>query len=390
MVVFFAQELIDIKLYHEIHISEIREFQKCEQSWQWKYNDRYYPLSKAKPLEFGTAYHAGMAAFFDPELPYIQAKGLNAFLGVNHEQKVQALSRTTDEEEIEQIKKDFDARATLGAGMLVYYFNEVHPKEDAFLTPKFTEVTFATQISSLWCECYRCKKKIDDAYENGTITEEEYNSLSRLPICAEGTIDIIFEHKNGHLVFGDWKTTSTLKDRHEWLHLDIQLKMYWWALRELGYNIREAFYNETLKAYPTMLNQLDKPRSGRMFSVDKTQVTNYDLAKLTVATYDKEAYLEGLYDAFLDWLRDNNPKTTQRTYAYYTDEELNIFGKYLEDVAARMIAAKRDNLMISPTSYNCGYCEFLQPCIEKQSAQEYQHILDSNYRIEKPYYDKDE
>ena len=59
-------EMIEERLFHEIHVSEIREFQKCHWAWSWKYVEKLYPYTSAEPLEFGTAMHAGMEARYDP------------------------------------------------------------------------------------------------------------------------------------------------------------------------------------------------------------------------------------------------------------------------------------------------------------------------------------
>ena len=62
-----TQKMIDLRLFHEIHVSEIREFQKCNWAWYWKYMEKWYPLTHAKPLEFGTAMHAAMEARYNPK-----------------------------------------------------------------------------------------------------------------------------------------------------------------------------------------------------------------------------------------------------------------------------------------------------------------------------------
>ena len=38
---------IDNRLYHEIHVSQIREYKKCAWAHDWKYKDQLYPWVKA-------------------------------------------------------------------------------------------------------------------------------------------------------------------------------------------------------------------------------------------------------------------------------------------------------------------------------------------------------
>src|ERR1035437_1447871 len=123
-------EYLGQKLFHEVHTSERKAFKNCRRKWEWTFRDKYYPLTTAKPLEFGTAFHKGMETYYDPatwdqDRTIISAEAIMAFIAKCEEQKKKAIEVANDIELQPDQEIDYAERVELGKGMLNYYFNEV-------------------------------------------------------------------------------------------------------------------------------------------------------------------------------------------------------------------------------------------------------------------------
>ena len=221
---------------HEIHVSEIRLFKKCRFAHVLKFVGMLYPKTTAKPLEFGTAYHAAKQVFYDPQTNGYPADArkelaILRFVQVCNEQK-DALGNGITEEE----KADYAERIELGVGMLEYYFSTVAPVEDINMEPMAVEQNFSVPIVNpetgepLMCKCDKCWDKIDqtDFDEEDHPTEAARRAYwDGLPVHLEGQIDLILRDlRNNKVWVLDWKTTARMADRHEWLELDEQVVNY--------------------------------------------------------------------------------------------------------------------------------------------------------------------
>ena len=253
-----TEKMIDLRLFHEIHVSEIREFQKCNWAWYWKYVEKWYPLTNAKPLEFGTAMHAAMEARYNPKYydkqEVAEALAVVTFTDINDKQ----LQNAKEAKGIffdETVIDDYNERRDLGIRMLEYYFTAIVDKEKDF-KPVAVEQNFivpipnATGTGTTYCRCEQCYKKWSD-YQLKTelvySVDETPPMFVGLPVVLEGKIDLILEYSNGKVWVRDWKNIGRFSDTVEWLENDLQLNLYLWALWKMGADIGGFEYFESKK-----------------------------------------------------------------------------------------------------------------------------------------------
>jgi hypothetical protein len=420
--------LIQKRLVHEIHTSERRSFRGCRRRWHWVFQDFYYPLVTAKPLEFGVAFHNAMETLYEPSTWQFATKAetrgtiLNAALEVFTKtcegQKKNHLAENNRQYLEGEVETDFEERLALGQGMLKYYWNEVAPGYDQNLTPKRVEVEFLVPIQNpddgqyLTCKCIRCQKTIQE-FKNKTIELRDNPDGSVSPkedlvellhmldwiekngliVVLAGRLDMLAEDQYGQLWIVDWKTAARLsrgdvsgQDRDEFLDLDDQIGSYVMALRrKLGLDVRGFIYVELKKAFPEPPTRNKTIRLGRMYSTNKQQSVDYDTYLATVKEHDTKAYEDGLYDEFLEYLQEAGERFHGRYQIAKTDEELEEIERNLFNEAADMVDP---NLRIYPSAgrFSCGFCAFRQPCLEKNRQGDFQYMLDTLYEKRNKHY----
>lgn len=335
------------------------------------------------------------------------------FVEVCNKQKAAYLTETNKQYiDNEELETDFNERVELGLGMLDYYTRDVAPKYDSHLYPIRVEVEFLVPIQNpdtdeyLFCHCKRCMKTIDEwiwktasestgsAIENERLANDAANlSKYGLPVCLAGRIDLLAEDAYGDYWIVDWKTATRLargdtsgQDRDEFLQLDDQIGSYVMALRrKLGLNVRGFVYVELKKAFPQPPERNKQIRLGRMYSVNKQQPLDYDTYLATVKEHDTDAYEAGLYDEFLNWLKEEGPNYHGRYQVHKSDNELEEIERQLFLEASDMCDP---NLRIypSPGRFSCGFCAFRQPCLETFGQGDPQYLLDTLFEKRDKHY----
>lgn len=407
-----VNDLIRRRLVHEVHTSERRSFRGCRRRWHWIFQDFYYPQVTAKPLEFGVAFHNAMEVLYDPDRwkwdrEIVKNAAKQTFVDTCNKQK-KAYLEVSPGMDVDA-EEDYNERVELGLGMLEYYCNDVAPKYDHGWTPLRVEVEFIVPIQNpdtdeyLWCKCKRCMKTIDEyATSLGALDGDQYTMICDLrvwglPVVLAGRIDLLAEDKYGHYWIVDWKTAARLargdvsgQDRDEFLDLDDQIGSYVMALRrKLGLDVRGFVYVELKKAFPEPPQRNKQIRLGRMYSTNKQQAVDYDTYLNTVKENDTAAYEAGLYDEFLDWLKEGGQNFHGRYQVAKTDEELEEIERNLFNEASDMVDP---NLRIYPSAgrFACGFCAFRQPCLERNRQGDFQYMLDTLYdKREKHYWVKE-
>ena len=389
-----VSELIELRLFHEIHVSEIREWQKCEWAWDWKYKQKLYSKRVAKPLEFGTAMHAAMEVLYKPELwkhesELREALAANAFLEEIKKQKAKAVENFgrffNDEDQI----AEYESRTELGLGILKYYKEVIEPQERDF-EPLFTEQSFVMPIQDndkyLLCYCNQCSSKWDK-----WISDTDYDGsyrFSGLPVVIEGKIDLVLKYDNGKVWVRDWKNIANFTDNMEWLDLDLQLNIYLWALWCMGLDIGGFEYFEQRKSFPKPPEQLARRYRGKLFSTSKSSDYEYTTYLEAVIRDDEDAYDAGLYDEYLAWLKDEGPKFHKLTRVKKSERAMQTLHGIILTTAKKIIATSPDNIVPSPTKFGCLFCDFRQPCIERMNGADYKHMIDMLFdKKEKHYYE---
>lgn len=390
-----VSELIELRLFHEIHVSEIREFQKCEWAWDWKYKQQLYPKRVARPLEFGTAMHAAMEILYKPELwvhdPELrEALAANAFIEETKAQKAKAIENFGQFFNNEDQAADYEERIALGLGILKYYKEVIEPSERDF-EPLYTEQSFVLPIADpktkryLTCTCAKCISKINAYWSDNDIDGRPPISL---PVVIEGKIDLVLKYSNGKVWVRDWKNIANFTENMEWLENDLQLNIYLWALWCFGLAIGGFEYFEQRKSFPKAPEPLARRYKGRLYSTSKTGDYEVNSYTAVVMMEDSEAYDAGLYDEYIQWLEEEGPKFHKLTRVTKTERAMEAIHDIVLKTAKKIIATTPLDIAPSPTKFNCLYCDFRQPCIERMNGADYPSMIDMLFdKKEKHYYE---
>lgn len=425
--------LIEQRLVHEVHTSERRSFRGCRRRWSWVFQDFYYPQVTAKPLEFGVAFHNAMETLYDPSTwsmtkhpagreVVLQAAITNFVETCKSQKKKFWDSDASSFADPDEVDADYEERLELGKGMLTYYWNDLAPDWDKHLTPIKVEVEFIVPIqnpddkSFLFCKCKRCQVTIQQwreqhievvEHSDGHIEPAEdlqeilrINGLIEqygLPVCLAGRLDMLVKDEHGDLWIVDWKTAARLargdasgQDRDEFLELDDQIGSYVMALRrKLGLNVRGFIYVELKKAFPEAPTRNKVMRLGRMYSVNQNQNVDFDTYLKTVKEHDTEAYEAGLYDDFLNFLKNGGVNFHGRYQIMKSDDELEEIERQLWMEAADMTDPDL-RIYASPGRFSCGFCAFRQPCLETYRQGDPTYLLDTLFdKRDKHYWARD-
>jgi len=331
-----------------IRTSDRNYFKRCRQLWDFtsKIRQNYEPEIVAKPLNFGTAIHAALEAFYDPQafknMGYESRVGigLGSFLKTIKEQKATHLRIRGAEDLAFEIEDDYEQQSALGIGMLQNYFSWARTNDN--FIPVYVEIEFEVPIEGL-----------DATYQ--------------------GRIDLIVQDEFGYYWIVDHKTTSQFGDV-EYLALDEQCGSYVWAIKKaIGIDIKGIIYNEIRKAVPEGPKVLKK---GTL-SVDKGANTTYELFLQACKNLDQPTEM---YADYLDYLKNNGKQFIRRTKVLKNSNELEVQERRIYLEAVDMI----NNPSIYPNAsrFNCMGCSFMQPCIAKQenNIEGMQFMLDNLFR----------
>lgn len=164
---------------------------------------------------------------------------------------------------------------------------------------------------------------------------------------------------------------------------------YVWALRSLGVDVQGFVYVEIKKAYPSNPKELTRLYKGRRFSTDKNTLTTAEMYREFVMEHDEQAYLEGLYDEHLAWLKREGPRFHQRHQIHKNDAEVDAVGHNIWLEAQDIVNNPR--VYPQPGRFSCNTCLFKQPCIGKNMNEDYQYTLDSMFeKRTRHYYEENE
>jgi hypothetical protein len=361
-----------------IRTSDRQTFKRCRQRWDYgsKLRQNYEPVRVAAPLDFGTAIHKALDVYYDPKTwtwlqddrrGIVEAAASMAFLETNREQLIRYESlRGTDE----AMRLEFDERVKLGMGMLHNYYGWASMRDN--FTPVYSEIEFEVPIP------------VPPGMETTYHPEFSFDSKERqlqfrgAPVVYQGRIDLIVE-KDGRYYIVDHKTCAQMReDVITFLAMDEQMKSYGWGVQEqLGIPIAGIVYNELYKGVPEPPAQNKTQRQGRWFSVNKQQDTSYTLYLETVKELDPIAHQAGLYDDILAYLQYEGKQYQRRTWVTYNKYEYQSIGYQICLEAIDMLS---DPLIYpNPTRFQCGYCDFKEPCLSRMDGSDEKYVLDRLY-----------
>lgn len=344
------------------------DFKTCR--LQWLYKQSYEPTTLPENLEFGTAIHKGLEAYYDPNhIDFVSRDhaAVLAFKAKNQEQ----LKDHPYSEEIDTIE-DYEGREELGIGMLSYYTRNYAPHNDDF---KVIAVEWDFEVPVYVPDEYNISKNPFSANNwfqalNSSGFENVNGQLyfHGNPVVYQGTIDMIVE-KDGELFIVDHKTRRAFKDSTFHLDVDTQISSYAWAASQfLQKPVTGIIFNELKKNYPK------KPRvlNDGSLSKDKSQNTTYELYKEAIK--ERGFPIEG-YDGILNYLKSQDENYVRRLEVERNKKQLEIQGNYIFQESVEML----NNPFIYPTpnEMNCPSCPFKYPCLARQEGEDETHILEN-------------
>lgn len=416
MILETVEDYIKARLVHSVHTSERRSHRGCRRRHNWVFREGYYPYTTVKPLEFGVAFHKGMEKLYDPltwddkELAYNLARA--AFVQVCEDQfkafkKAVETGKVSGFIDMTAARQDYDDRRELGLGMLRHYYQRVMPEADKFFKPVKVEIEFEVPIAGpdgemIWCKCDRCWKRYKSyALQNmdvlkGMSDPSSYLELvvrpewQGLPVTYGGRIDMLAQDNLGRYWVVDWKTAARLATGEpgaddDFMWMDDQITSYCWAMWVMGFPIAGFVYVEIKKVAPEEPEPLQRPYKGRMYPVNKQTVTaTYDQYLDTVKENDPTAYANGLYDEFLDYLKES-VRFHLRHEIHRSDAELRSAG-YNIWLEAQEMTDPNSRIYPSKGRFSCSGCAFWEPCLSKDRGEDYQYTLDTMYEKRERHY----
>jgi hypothetical protein len=304
------------------------------------------------------------------------------------------------------VEADYKERIELGQGMLREMFKQSAELDHETYTPVGVEVKFEVPIvdedgNTIWCKCDRCWKKWrassagvkdhdgwqdrlgENDHEIG-LRDDLYREVvwTGLPVTFGGRIDMLAVDIYGRYWIFDWKTAARLSTGEanapeDYLWFDDQITSYCWALWVLGIDVAGFVYHEQKKAMAEEPEPLKRPYKGALYSQNKQNTYDYEVYRKTVEENDPAGYLAGLYDDYIQHLKDNNVFYKRHTITRNT-EELRAAGIQIAWEAEEITDPKL-RLYKSSGRYSCGFCAFKEPCLAKDRGEDYIYTLESLY-----------
>lgn len=394
---------IENHLTHQIHTSERRAFRACRRRWSWVYQDMYAPTTTPEPLEFGVAFHSAMESFYDPRTWGANADARTEIAAMHFksvcDQQLKKYKKLNPDPDV-IVLNSYKERVELGLGMIRHYCSVMSPKYDEGWKPVRVEVDFEVPIPhptegyQLYCKCLQCVRKWEKFTQKtgwSTANEPFNGSLQSdwkgLPVTYGGRLDALFQDEIGRYWIADWKTTSRLLDEDaeaSFLQLDDQVASYLWALSLMGIECAGFIYVEIKKACPQEPKLLSRAYRGKWVSTSKENLTTYELALATIQKHDYAQWARGEYDDYLNWLKFEGPKFTQRHQIHKNRNEIVSVGHNIALEALTMI----NNPLVypQPGRFSCNWCLFKQPCLGQNMGEDFLYTLDTMFEKRTKYY----
>ena len=347
-----------------IRTSDRGIYKNCRRKWDFhsKLRQGYQPLVAPEPFEFGTAIHAALEVYYEPDFweadrSVIRQAALQCFRDVVAEHRRNYLKFIKQEDMSIEKEEEFEARLTLGTGMLEHYF-EWAPTMDNF-TPRKVEIEFEVPVLDPQGEP-AFRRYVDD---DGCVVDT--------PIVYQGRVDLLIEDQRGHYWIVDHKTAAQFGGTDH-LDMDEQCGSYIWALRRmLQLPIAGVIYNQLLKSVPKPPSEL--VNGG--FSKNRQQRTTYEVYLKTLKEYGEnlDPYME-----FLEFLKDKGNTFFRRLQVNRTPYEITQLGHQIYKEAMEMTNPVVP-IYPNPGMFNCMGCAYRQPCMAINDGSDVNWILNEQY-----------
>lgn len=361
-----------------VRTSDRINFKKCRRSWDIgsKIRQNYEPNLLPVPLTFGTAIHAGLETYYNPDtwnMPreVVQPLAILSFIESCEKTRKEYLKNTGQDGLNETMAMEYDERIDLGKGMLANYF-VVAPKLDGRFTPRHVELEFEVPILvPSWFPLLRLPPEFSIRTHVNEVLDREETHLyfQGLPVVYQGRLDSLWEDDSQHYWIVDHKTAANFGGTQH-LDRDEQCGSYMWALRQLGIRTQGVIYNELAKTAPRAPDQLKK---GGL-SKNKQQNVSFEsyLAEIRRLGLDPRDYQD-----FLDYLKTEGKQYIRRTEVPRSQIELDNLG---DQIFLQAIDMFNDPLIYPNASkMNCNGCMQALPCLALNDGSDYEYIMKNMY-----------
>jgi hypothetical protein len=361
-----------------IRTSDRGQFKRCRQLWDFtsimRGNYQYAP--GVEPLDFGTAIHSGLEAYYDPTTwdgpPEIkQQLCLVAFkTSMNRwRERIRATNMW------ETMGATFEEHWNLGIGMLEHYFLWA-PHEDRNYRPVRVEAEFEVPVPVLWHSNLPERFRVSPHEQVLQYRTDPSTQLGEwVPVVYQGRIDLIFQDlRDGSLWIYDHKTAAQF-GQTEHLELDQQCGSYVWACKKiLGLDVAGVIYGELRKKAP---KDPDILQSG-LPSKNKSQSTTPEMYR---AYLREKGIPEEPYQDFLQSLANDGQQYFRRIEVHRSDGEMAALEANIVNESIDMIDNPR--IYPNPSRWNCNGCKFRTPCLLVQEGQDASWFLEHSNLYEK-------
>lgn len=354
-----------------VRTTDRNNFKRCRQEWDFSSKIRMdlEPNSRSRvALDFGTAIHAGLEAYYNPVVSN-QSDEFRMQLCLSEFLRSWLTARPNGDPALEEEWNEYNL---LGINMLKGYVKHYFQADQNFKCWA-VELEFSVPIT---VPQEGMMTETDDLAVIGGklvqyVPDFVYQTYDWKPVQYQGRIDAIWIDDNDQYWIVDHKTAARWAETN-WLDLDEQCGSYLWAMKQLHPDKKWAgvIYNELKKAAPKKPAVL---KSGKL-SVNKQQSTTHSIF---LSTVEERGLNPNDYTEFLDYLVANPPEFFRRTQVHRNNREIALQGERIFYEAVDML--NNPNIYPTPTKFNCNYCSFMGPCVSKWEGSDYLQILSSNY-----------
>lgn len=312
----------------DIRGSEVQDFLRCRQRWDYRWKQNLIPKKKNSKLFFGELFHIYLEYLYktrshESAQSYMFSKFDQAFDSDLELEDMEDRLRIISNNYFEKYKVDFLNMEVIGV-------------EVQFSVPLTKEINFT------------------------------------------GTIDLIFRDEQDNLWFMDHKTTNSIEKYEKNALMDRQINRYWWAIQQVvkgnGYlkspvyrnflldNPYGFIYNIIYKDYPVPPKLLN---TGKL-SKDKNQKTTYDLYMKEII--DRKLVKDDYAD-MLEHLSSQGDKFFSRLMVHRNQQEIDCTMNEIQNIVLDIEQPRMYRNITTDCHWDCQYKDLCMAEIDGSDAQ---------------------
>ena len=195
--------------------------------------------------------------------------------------------------------------------------------------------------------------------------------------------DLRIEDADGFQWLWDHKTTAKMSESTAYLERDPQMGKYLWGLKQLGFPVIGAIYNEQYKSFPDEPAVLKTTRLGRGLSTSKSQDTTWALMMKAIEEHNEDP---SLYEEYLEWLKatEGSKQFVRRTMVRRNEHQLQMQHQTLHQITVEMLSDPA--VYPSPSKFKCDWCMVPDVCQQMEDGSDWEWTLKNRYHQVKDHY----